>query len=109
MTQVTRYGHRYKPRRGEHRWNLLRSASGLAAEYGAEVLPSVALEPSKLHLLDRREIKRAGVHRDTGQQIGGSEVFDVRGLLHDVLASQVVAALLQHVGQSLCLVIPPIT
>jgi len=86
-----------------------RLASDLIAEYGAELLPSVAPEPSKLHLFDRREISRARVHRDTGQQIGGPEVFDVRSLLHDVLASQVVAALLQHVGQSLCLVIPPIT
>jgi len=69
-------------------------ASDFAAQCRPEQLPSFALKPSELHLFDRREIDRAGVDRDAGQQVGGPEILEVCGLFHHVLACEVVAALL---------------
>src|SRR5215470_4528705 len=69
-------------------------ASDFAAQYRPEKLPSLALKPSELNLLDRRKIDRACVRLNVRQQIGGPEVLQVRGLLHHVLTRQVIAALL---------------
>src|SRR5262245_38855282 len=63
----------------------------------AEQHPALAVELGELFLLDRREVGRARVDLDARQQEWQLEVLDVRGLLHDVLARQVVAALLDHV------------
>ena len=43
--------------------------SNFVTEHGAEQLPSFALEPFELYLLDRRKIVRIGVDRDAGQEI----------------------------------------
>ena len=43
----------------------------------------------------------AGVDLDAGQQHVGREILQVRRLLHDVLAGEIVAALLQHLHQGL--------
>src|SRR6266581_1387026 len=61
-------------------------APDFAAKHWPEQLPCRALESPQLYLLDRREIDRAGVNLDAGQQVRGSEVLQVCGLLHLVLA-----------------------
>ncbi len=61
-------------------------APDFAAKHWPEQLPCRALESPQLYLLDRREIDRAGVNLDAGQQVRGSEVLQVCGLLHHVLA-----------------------
>src|SRR5271169_966436 len=67
-------------------------ASDFAAKHRPEQLPGLALESSELHLLDRSEIDRAGVDRDAGQEVGGSEVLQICGLSHHVLACEIIAA-----------------
>src|SRR4051794_6327126 len=70
-----------------------------AADHVAHQLPALAVELLELHLLDREEIGRAGIDLDARQQHRHFEVLEVGRLLHDVLARQIVAALLQHLGQ----------
>ena len=67
----------------------------------AEQGPPLAVEPGELLLLDRGEVGRARVDLDAGQQQRQLEVLEVRRLLHDVLAREVVAALLEHLGHRL--------
>src|SRR5262252_3656284 len=67
----------------------------------AEQHPVLAVEAAELHLLDRKEVVRARVDPDAGQQHGESEAIDARRLLHDVGSRQVVAALLQYVHERL--------
>src|SRR3954453_2021934 len=78
---------------------------GLAADVGAdhvsEQLPLLALELLELKLADRREIGRRGVDLDARQQRLGAEVLQARRLLYDVLAREIVAALLQDLNQRL--------
>ena len=57
---------------------------------------ALAVEAPHLGLLDRREIGRAGIDRDAGQQHRQFEIVQAGRLLHHVLAGQLVAALLQH-------------
>src|SRR5215469_2918719 len=57
-------------------------------------IPACAVESRHLHLFDRREIGRAGVGRDTWQEHRHGEIMQAPGLLHDVLAGQLIAALL---------------
>src|SRR6185437_5056074 len=56
----------------------------------------LAVEPREPHGLERAIVGRAGVHRDARQQHGEADVVHVGGGLHDVLARQVVAGILQH-------------
>src|SRR5487761_2310857 len=77
------------------------SAADVAADDVAEQHPSLALELHQLKLADRGEIGWRGVDLDAGQQDFGSEILEVCGLLHDIFAGEVVAALLQHLNQRL--------
>src|SRR5260370_7274940 len=77
------------------------SAPDVAADDVAEQLPLLTLEPLQLKLADRGEIGWAGVDRNAGQQDFGAEILEACRLLHDVLAGEIVAALLQHLNQRL--------
>src|ERR1700749_676640 len=72
----------------------------LARHQRAEPLPGLALETLHLQLLDRREIARAGLDLGAGQIDADLEV-QVRDLLHHVFTRQIVAALPQHLFESL--------
>src|SRR3984957_20140156 len=84
---------------------LMRALQALVAQIvgddGAEQVPLLALEPHHLQLLDRGEVGRPGVDLDARQQRVGLEILQARRLLHDVLAREIVAALLQHLHQRL--------
>src|SRR5215469_10646156 len=56
----------------------------------SEQLPCLALEPPELDLLDQCKIDWAGVDRDTGQKVCGSEVSEACGLFHHVLAREII-------------------
>src|SRR5215467_14434357 len=73
----------------------------LAAQHRTEQRPPLAVKPRHLDLLDRRKIGRAGVDLDPGEQHWHGEVVQVGCLFHYVLPGQVIAALLQHLHQSL--------
>ena len=60
---------------------------------------AVAVELHQPHLLDRAEIGRPGVDGNTRQNERALKILQRRGLPHDVLARQVVAALGQHLDQ----------
>src|ERR671912_2283408 len=62
----------------------------------AEQLPGLALEALQLHSLDRVKVGRAGRDRDARQQARDPELLVAGGLLHQVLARQAIAALLQR-------------
>src|ERR1700722_16980693 len=71
----------------------------LARHHRPEQLPALALESHHLQLLERGEIGRAGL--DMGaRQIDADLEIQIGGLLHDVFAGQVVAALPQDLLQS---------
>src|SRR6516225_5878574 len=59
---------------------------------------ALAVEAPHLSLPDRREIGRAGIDRDAGQQHWQFEILQAGRLLHHVLAGQLIAALLQHLN-----------
>src|ERR1019366_3977446 len=80
---------------------LIQLAADVAADDIAEQLPPLALEALQLKLADRGEDGRRGVDLDAGQQDFGAEILEACGLLHDVFAGEVVAALLQHLNQGL--------
>src|SRR3954452_7515333 len=71
----------------------------LALQHLAEQLEVLAREAGQLHLADRMEVGRAGVDLDTRQQPRNFHVMQVGGLLHDVAAGEVGAALLQLLPQ----------
>src|SRR3954447_16281853 len=73
----------------------------LSADYGPEQFAVIAVESRHLHLLDREIVARAGVDLDARQQHPEFEILEVARLLHDVLAREFVAALLEHVNHSL--------
>src|SRR5271169_6556824 len=52
-----------------------RSTAGAAVQDRAEQLPALTVEALHLHLLDRIEIRRAGVDLDTRQQHAEFEFF----------------------------------
>src|SRR5437763_12760267 len=68
----------------------------LVRDHLAEELELVAVEALELHRFDRRIVVRAGADRDTRQQRIDAEALQARRLLHDVVAGEVVTALLQH-------------
>src|SRR5450631_4774785 len=78
-----------------------RSASDVAADDVTEQLPPFALETLQLQLADRGKICRAGVDHHAGQKNFGAEILQVGCLFHDVLAGEIVTALLQHLYQGL--------
>jgi hypothetical protein len=59
---------------------------------------ALAVKAPHLGLPDRREIGRAGIDRDAGQQHRRFEMLQTGHLLHHVLAGQLIAALLQHLN-----------
>src|SRR4051794_27515547 len=72
----------------------------LAGHQRAEQLPALALEPHHLKLLERGEIGRTGL--DPGaRKVDADLEIQVRRLLHDVFAGEVVLALAQHLLESL--------
>src|SRR5690348_4821016 len=71
------------------------------AEKLAEHLEPLAVEALQQHLLHRLVVVRAGVHVDALEQHRRMELLEVGGLLHDVLARQHVAALLQDLHHRL--------
>src|SRR5439155_26293547 len=71
----------------------------VAADDLAEQFPLLALEELHLELGNRREIGRAGVDLDAWQQRVRREVLQVRGLLHEIGAGEIVAAHFQNLGQ----------
>src|SRR5262245_149671 len=73
----------------------------LPAQHLAEQHPALAVEAGELHLLDRIEVRRTGVELDARQQHGQLQVLDAGGLAHDVLAREIVAALLEDLDQRL--------
>src|SRR5258707_3630630 len=81
--------------------NALSAPAERAVQHRADGFPAFAVEPLDLHLLDRIEVRRAGVDLDAGQQHGKLEILQICCLLHHVLAGEVVAALLEHLRQRL--------
>src|SRR6185503_6675670 len=73
----------------------------VAAQDVAERLPLLALEALHLQLADRGEVVRSGVDLDAGQQGVRREVLQARGLLHQIGAGEIVAALFQRLDQRL--------
>src|SRR5260221_14113870 len=78
---------------------LRRTEILLTAHHVTEEPPLLAVEALQLHRFERRVIVRAGVDDDSRQQRIEAQVFPVRRLLHDVLARQLVARLLEHLVQ----------
>src|SRR5258707_14417997 len=73
-----------------------RPASGLCSvqlKDGPETLPARAIEPVHLHLLDRVVIRRRRIDLDAGQQEVKLQVLQALGLLQDVGAREIIAAL----------------
>src|SRR5437899_8880654 len=77
------------------------SSSISCAQHLAEALPLRPREAIQLPLLDEGEIGRRTVERHARQEQRQLQVLDVGGLLHHVLARQVVAALLQYLDHRL--------
>ena len=73
----------------------------LATDDIAEQFPTLALEFPELKLLDRSEVSRAGVDRDAGQEPFLLQTPDARGLLHDIRAGKIVAALSENMNHRL--------
>ena len=71
-----------------------------AASHRAEVLPLAVGEAHHPHLLDRRMIQRAGIEQDARHHHGKLQPLQPAGLPHDVLARQIVAAVLQDLDES---------
>src|SRR5580658_7182339 len=65
----------------------------------AEARPGPAVPAHQLQRLDRMEVAGTGVDLDSRQQAGQFQILNIRRLLHDVLAAQIVAALLQGLNQ----------
>src|SRR3954464_12085954 len=81
----------------------LRASAPLAAarDDRTEQLPALAGELLHLHLFDWVEVLVAGVDRDAGQQHRVRYILEARGLLHHVLAREIVAGPLEHFMQRL--------
>src|SRR3954469_25676271 len=71
------------------------------ADYLAEQLVFLAVEALQLNRLQGRVVVRPGGDGDAGEQRIDAKALHRRGLLHDVLAGQVVAALLEHLHERL--------
>jgi hypothetical protein len=70
----------------------------LAREHVAEQHVALAIETHQPHLFDRAQIRRGGFQTDARQQQRQLHV-EVRGLLHDVFARKMAAALALAVDQ----------
>src|SRR3984957_12107161 len=77
------------------------SAADVAGDDLAEQIPFLALEFLQLELGDRGEVGGAGVNLDARQQAAELQIPHTGRLLHDVLAREIVAAVLQHVHEAL--------
>src|SRR6516225_9902110 len=77
-----------------------RSASLLPRHQRTEELPGLAFETLHLQLLERRKIRRAGLDL-RARQIDADLEVEVGGLAHHVLAGEIVAALPEHLLQTL--------
>src|SRR6202011_2795070 len=73
----------------------------LATDDIAEQFPTLALEFPELKLLDRSEVSCTRVDRDPGQQPFELQTLDARGLLHDIRAGKIVAALFENMNHRL--------
>ena len=73
----------------------------LATDDIAEQFPTLALEFPELKLLDRSEVTCAGVDRDVWQEPFQLQTLDARGLLHDIRAGKIVAALFENMNHRL--------
>src|SRR3954451_20911897 len=76
-----------------------RADRSAARHHLAERLEVGAVEPPQLHLLDRPEVGRAGVHLDAFDQHRDLRMAQARRLRDDVRARQVLAARGQHLDQ----------
>src|SRR5690348_9476153 len=65
----------------------------------AEENPSFAIESLQLHLADGMEVGRAGVDENSRQHHRQLQIAEILRLPHDVLPSEVVPALLQHLHE----------
>src|SRR5260370_40626886 len=72
------------------------SAADIGADDVAEPLPGFALKPHELQLRKRGKVAGAGVDLDARQQAAQLKPFYAGRLLHDVLAREIVATLLQY-------------
>jgi hypothetical protein len=85
--------------------DLIRSPHALLANLAtddiAEQFPTLALEFPELKLLDRSEVSCAGVDRDAGQEPFQLQTLDARGLLHDIRAGKIVAAVFENMNHGL--------
>src|SRR6476659_3841351 len=75
--------------------------SNLPANCGPKQFTVFTVESRHLHLLDGEIVGRAGVDLDARQQQPEFEVLEVGRLPHDVLAGELVAALLEHLNHGL--------
>ena len=71
-------------------------ASAAGSEQLSEEFPLSSGEPGEMGLLDQEVVVRTGIERHARQQQGQLQVFNVSGLPHHVVTTQVVAALLQN-------------
>ena len=71
-------------------------ATGSIAHHVPEWLPMLAVEPYQLHLTNGIIVRRRRVHRDAWQHKRRVEPLQVGRLAHDVLACEVIPALLEH-------------
>lgn len=59
-------------------------------------IPFTSVELDQSLVLDRLEVRGTGVDLDTVHQHSQFDTLQVRGLSHDVLPREIVAALLKH-------------
>src|SRR6266481_7625531 len=83
------------------RQQMLSTNFSAAADDISEKLPLFSLQSNHAHLFDRSEVRSTGVDRNSRKQDVGSEIRQAGGLLHDVFAGEVIAALLQNSGHGL--------
>ena len=76
-------------------------AVGLSRPPLLHIIPAGAVEALQLHVGHHAIIRRRGVDTAVRQQQAEVEIPQVRRLLHDVLAGEIVAALLQYLFQCL--------
>src|ERR1700716_2832041 len=77
------------------------AAGGGILDDRAEQFPPLAIELHHLQLLVDAVIGRRGAAGDTGQEYIALNVLQAGGLLHDVLAGEVVAAACEYFDQQL--------
>jgi hypothetical protein len=73
-----------------------RSAADISIDDVAEPLPGLALEPHHLHLRNWSEVSGRRVDLDARQETTEFEIPEAGGLLHHVLAREIIATGLQY-------------